>query len=127
MVAEGGAFTATVIPTSTTSYTAVAAGESAPPVQVLVLDRKITATVKVVGRRVLVDAKVTPASPGATVVLQLNLKERFGWWPTRALELDSASHVRFSLPRGRKVAGRVLLTASDGATELARTSSFRLR
>ena len=126
-VAADGAFSATVTPASTTTYTAVAAGESAPPVQVLVLDRSITASVSVKGDRVLVDAKVTPASPGATVVLQLNLKERFGWWPTRTAKLDSASRVRFKLPRGRKVSARVLLTASDGATELARTSSFRLR
>ena len=33
----------------------------------------------------------------------------------------------FSYPRGRKVAARVLLTASDGATELARSATFRLR
>jgi hypothetical protein len=35
--------------------------------------------------------------------------------------------VTFSYPRGRKVAARVLLTASDGATELARSATFRLR
>jgi plastocyanin len=118
-VGKDGKFSASVTPAATTTYTAVAAGESAPPVQVLVLDRK--------GGRVLVDARVTPASPGATVVLQLNLKEHFGWWPTRTLKLDSRSRVRFSLPRGRKVSGRVLLTASDGATELARSTTFRLR
>ena len=43
--------------------------------------------------------------PGATVVLQLKLKEHFGWWPTRTLKLDAHSRVRFSLPRGRKVSG----------------------
>ena len=126
-VGKDGTFTASVTPAATTTYTAVAAGESAPPVQVLVLDRKVRATVKVNGRRVLVDARVTPASPGATVVLQLDLKEHFGWWPTRTLKLDSHSRVRFSLPRGRKVSGRVLLTASDGATELARSATFKLR
>ncbi len=126
-VGKDGTFTASVTPAATTTYTAVAAGESAPPVQVLVLDRKVSATVAVKGRRVLVDARVTPASPGATVVLQLNLKEHFGWWPTRTVKLDSHSRVRFSLPRGRKVSARVLLTASDGATELARSATFRLR
>jgi plastocyanin len=126
-VGKEGKFSASVTPAGTTTYTAVAAGESAPPVQVLVLDRKVSATVAVKGRRVLVDARVTPASPGATVVLRLNLKEHFGWWPTRTLKLDSSSRARFSLPRGRKVSGRVLLTASDGATELARSTTFRLR
>jgi plastocyanin len=126
-VDKDGKFTVSVTPAATTTYTAVAAGESAPPVQVLVLDRKVSPTVAVKGRRVLVDARVTPASPGATVVLQLNLKEHFGWWPTRTVKLDAKSRVRFSLPRDRKVSGRVLLTASDGATELARSTTFRLR
>jgi plastocyanin len=126
-VTDDGTFTASVTPPATTTYTAVAGGEAAPPVQVLVLDRKVSASMAVKGRRVFVDARVTPASPGATVVLQLKLKERFGWWPTRTVKLDHHSRVRFTLPRGRKVSGRVLLTASDGATELARSATFRLR
>ena len=72
-------------------------------------------------------AQVTPASTGATVVLQLKLKERFGWWPVRTAKVGADSRVQFTLPRGRKVAARVLLTASDGATELARSATFRLR
>lgn len=126
-VGEDGAFTATVTPSTTTSYHAVAAGESSPPVQVLVLDRKVTASARAKGRRVTVDARVTPASRGATVVLALRLKEHFGWWPVKTARLGADSRVRFSLPRGRKVAARVLLTASDGATELARSATFRLR
>ena len=55
-----GAFTATVTPSDHREYTAVAGTESAPPVQVLVLDRKVTATQR--GRTVT--AKVTPASAG---------------------------------------------------------------
>ena len=126
-VLQDGTFTATVTPRETTTYTAVAGGESAPPVQVLVLDRKVKATQTVRGSKLLVDAAVTPASKGATVVLQLRLKEHFGWWPVRVGTLDASSRVRFTLPRGRKVPARVLLTASDAATELARSSTFRLR
>jgi len=126
-VAAGGTFTATVTPRETTAYTAVADGESAPPVQVLVLDRKVSASQRVRGRKLNIDATVTPASKGATVVLQLKLKEHFGWWPVKAAKLGASSKVRFTLPRGRKVQARVLLTASDAATELARSSTFRLR
>ena len=126
-VDEHGAFTATVTPTATTAYTAVAGGESAPPVQVLVLDRKVGASARVRNGRMTVDARVTPASPGATVVLQLRLKEHFGWWPVKTVELGRSSRARFTLPRGRRVAARVLLTASDGATELARSGTLRLR
>ncbi|HEY6887240.1 MAG TPA: plastocyanin/azurin family copper-binding protein [Solirubrobacter sp.] len=126
-VAAGGTFSATVTPQETTAYTAVVDGESAPPVQVIVLDRKVSATQQVSGKRIAVDATVTPASVGATVVLQLRLKEHFGWWPVRVAKLDATSRVRFTLPRGRKVSARVLLTASDAATELARSATFRLR
>ena len=40
---------------------------------------------------------------------------------------DAGVTVRFTLERGRKVQARVLLTASDEATELARSATFRLR
>jgi plastocyanin len=126
-VDEHGGFTASVQPAATTTYTALAGGEAGPPVQVLVLDRKVDATARFAKKRVTVTAKVTPASPGATVVLQLKLKERFGWWPVRTAKVGPNSSVKFSYPRGRKVAARVLLTAADGATELARSSTFRLR
>jgi len=126
-VGAGGAFSATVTPTATASYTAVAGGESAPPVQVLVLDRKVSAGQKVAKRKLTITAKVTPASPGSTVVLQLKLKEHFGWWPVKVAKTGSSGTVRFTLDRGRKVQARVLLTASDAATELARSATFRLR
>ncbi len=126
-VDEHGAFTAAVNPAATTTYTAVAGTESGPPVQVLVLDRKVSASAKHSRKRVTVTATVTPTSPGVTVVLQLKLKERFGWWPVRTAKTGAGSRVTFSYPRGRKVAARVLLTASDGATELARSATFRLR
>ena len=122
-----GAFTATVTPSTTASYTAVAGTESAPPVQVLVLDRKVSATQTAKGKRLTVDAKVTPGTAGATVVLQLKLKERFGWWPVKAARTKADGTVRFTIARGRKVQARVLLTASDEATELARSATFRLR
>ena len=68
-----------------------------------------------------------PRSAGATVVLQLKLKERFGWWPVKVAKTNASGAVRFSIARGRKVQARVLLTASDEATELARSATFRLR
>jgi hypothetical protein len=66
-----------------------------------------------------VDATVTPAAPGSTVVLQLRLRERFGWWPTRTLRLDSKSHARFVIHRRSSAPARVVLTLPDGATVLA--------
>jgi len=126
-VGADGTFSATVNPKRTATYTAVAGAESAPPVQVLVLDRTVSAGQRVAKRKLTITAKVTPASAGSTVVLQLKLKERFGWWPVRTAKTDKSGMVRFTIDRGRKVQARVLLTASDEATELARSSTFRLR
>lgn len=126
-VGAKGAFTAAVTPAATASYTAVAGGEASPPVQLLVLDRKVSAGLKVGKRKLTITAKVTPASAGSTVVLQLKLKEHFGWWPVKATKTGEDGIVRFTVDRGRKVQARVLLTAADEATELARSATFRLR
>ena len=126
-VGADGAFTATVTPTSTVTYTAVAGADSAPPVQVLVLDRKVSATQQVGKRTLTITGKVTPPTSGATVVLQLKLKEHFGWWPVKVARTNVDGTVRFTLRRGRKVQARVLLTAADEATQLARSGTLRLR
>ena len=124
-VAAGGTFTATVTPRETTAYTAVVGGESAPPVQVLVLDRKVGATQRS-RAKLTIDAKRHACGAGATVVLQLKLKEHFGWWPVKVAKTEASEGPLHDL-RGRKVQARVLLTASDAATELARSATFRLR
>jgi plastocyanin len=125
-VPADGRFSATVTPATTTAYTASVDGETTPPAQVAVLDRKVSAKQTRTGRRVAIDATVTPAAKGATVVLQLKLKEHFGWYPVKVATLGASSKVRFTTAR-RHVAARVLLTASDGATELARSATLHLR
>ncbi len=120
-VAADGTFSALVRPVTSTSYTAVVDGDSSPPVQVLVLDRKVTASAR--GRTVT--ASVAPGTPGATVVLQMHLKEHFGWWPVATGTLDRQSRVRFTV--NRRARARVVLTASDGATPLARSGVFSVR
>jgi plastocyanin len=126
-VEDGGDFRATVKPAATTSYRAVAGDQVSPPVTVLVLDRRVAAGAFARKRSVIVRTRVLPASPGVTVVLQLHLRERFGWWPVRRARLDSASRARFTLRRKRPVRARVVLVASDGATPLARSATIRLR
>jgi plastocyanin len=126
-VEEDGAFHATVKPAATTSYRAVAGDQASPPVTVLVLDRRVEAGAAAHKRRVVVRTRVLPASPGATVVLQLHLRERFGWWPVRRARLDSESRASFTLRRKRPVRARVVLVASDGATPLAGSATLRLR
>jgi plastocyanin len=121
---EDGTFTATLRPAAPGRLRAVAAGvEASPPVALTVLDRTVTAGVH--GGRV--HAMVAPASPGATVVLQYFLRERFGWWPVRAHTLDHHSMTSFRVRPRRAVRARVVLTLADGVTPLAVSPTLRLR
>jgi plastocyanin len=126
-VGAGGAFQATVTPRATTGYRAVAGTDASPLVQVLVLDRKVTASARSRRGRAAVRTRVVPGSRGATVVLQLHLRERFGWWPVQRAKLDKRSRARFSVRVKHKVRARVVLVGADGATPLARSAVLRLR
>jgi len=115
-----------VVPGWTATYRAVAGTEVSPPVTLVVLDRRISMRTQRGRRQLLVRARVTPASPGATVVLQLFLHEHFGWWPVQRTKLDRASTARFALRVRRRVAARVVLTLPDGATPLAVSAPLRV-
>ena len=122
-VGAGGEFTATVTPSETATYNA----PDGNTVRLDVLDRHVSANAARHGRRIAVSANVAPAAPGATVVLQLKLKERFGWWPVARMKLDAHSHARFTLARRRGAVARVVLTPPDGATPLAVSPTVRVR
>jgi hypothetical protein len=122
-VGADGAFTTSVTPTATASYHA----PEGNTIRLDVLDRHVAATAARHGRRIAVDASVTPAAAGATVVLQLKLKERFGWWPVQRAKLDARSHVHFNLARRRGAIARVVLTLPDGATPLAVSPAVSVR
>jgi plastocyanin len=123
-VGPDGGFAASVRSAVTASYRAVAGGETTPAVRLLIVNRSVSARA---GRGV-VTTRVTPASPHATVVLQLRLRDRFGWWPVAQKRLDRHSRARFVV-RGvrRAVRARVVLTLSDGATALARSPVLHVR
>jgi hypothetical protein len=126
-VGDDGGFHAAVVPAATTRFRAVAGSETSPEVQLLVLDRHVEATSTRHGRRTIVHVRVDPASPHATVVLQLRLPERFGWWPVRVKHLDHHSMATFRLKTGhRRLRARAVLTLADGATPLARSDVFRV-
>ena len=119
-LAPDGTFRASVVPTQTATYRAVAGALASPPVELLVLDRSISvSTRRTAGRRVAVRAHVTPASPGTDVVLQLYLPEHFGWWPVQRGRLDRSSSASFTVSTKRRLMARVVLTLPDGATRLA--------
>jgi plastocyanin len=123
-VADDGTFKASVTPDASATFRAVAGDDASQPVSLLVLDRRVTATATTRARRATVRALVTPASPGATVVLQLRLRARFGWWPVARAPVGRDGRATLVVPIGRRVPARVVLTLADGATQLARTPAF---
>ena len=118
-----GGFTAAVTPAQSATYRAVAGGDASPSVQVLVLNHQIA----VRARRGGLSVEVTPSDPGAVVVLQLRLRERFGWWPVARARLDRNSRARFALRSDRPLSARAVLTLPDGETRLTASSTVRLR
>ena len=81
---EDGTFHADLKPRASGQLRAVSGAAASQPVALLVLDRKLAATGRSARGRSVVRVHVTPAGHGGTVVLQLRLRERFGWWPVRA-------------------------------------------
>jgi plastocyanin len=121
-----GTFETDVVPRTSASYRAVSGSETSRAAQLLVLDRRLAASGRTHGGKVTVSVVVAPASPGATVVLQLRLKERFGWWPVARAKVDHHSRASFSLRLAHRYPARVALTLADGATQLALSRTLRV-
>jgi hypothetical protein len=85
-----------------------------------VIDR----TVRVRRTRSGISVEVVPPSPYALVSLQLDLRERFGWWPVAQTRLDYVSTASFRV-RG-PVRARVALLGPDGWTALAFSPVLRI-
>ena len=125
-VGADGAFRATVTPRTTTSYRALVDDAASPAVQLLVLDHAVDVAATHRAGATTLKVHVAPAAPGQTVVLQLRLPDRFGWWPVSSARLDGRSSARFVVPRRATAPARVLLTLRDGATELARSRTLHV-
>jgi len=91
---------------------AVGAGVSATR-HLIVSDRKVL--VRATPRGIAVT--VTPSLPYARVVVQQDLRERFGWWAVKSARLDYVSQASFRIMRPARV--RVVLVDKDGWTALA--------
>ena len=122
-----GTFAAPVSPTTSGSYRAAARDATSPGEDLLVLNRTVSASLRRVRGANRVSVAVTPASPGATVVLQLYLKDHFGWWPVAKHRLDKDSRTVFTRRNGRAVSARVVLTLPDGATVIGTSPEVRMR
>lgn len=76
-------------------------------------------------RRGRLSVRTVPANPYARVMLELRLRDRFGWWPERFERLDYLSRASFRVHR--RVRARVSLVDKDGWTRLAISRVVRVR
>ncbi|MGI8863256.1 MAG: cupredoxin domain-containing protein [Solirubrobacteraceae bacterium] len=116
-----GRWSATVTATSTADYRASSGNDASETRRLLVVSRR--AVVRVTRHGVAVT--VTPPDAGASVVLELFLRERFGWWPVERARLDYLSRAEFRV-RGPARA-RVALVDRDGLTALSTSRVVHLR
>ena len=125
---EPGTVHANVAASETATYRAVSPAGASQELRVEVTDAPdLSAKVRRTGGRALVRVAADPAAPGARVVLQLKLRERFGWWPVGRARLDRRSRASFTVRGNRGVAARAVLVGPDWATPLSRSRVLRIR
>ena len=78
------------------------------------------------GARRSVSVSARPAAPGTRVVLQLRLRERFGWWPVARSRLDKRSRARFTLRGHAGARARVVAVGPDWASALSESRVLKL-
>jgi plastocyanin len=126
--AEPGTLHANVVVSQTTSYRAVSAAGTSSDLRVRVsAGPALSLATRSTGGRRLIDVRARPASPGTRVVLELRLRERFGWWPAARARLDRRSHARFTVRGHAGVPVRVVTVRPDWATVLSKSRVLRLR
>ena len=68
---------------------------------------------------------VAPSSPDARFLVEVYLRERFGWWPVSSGRLNYVSQADVRVTRPARV--RVVLVDKDGWTPLATSRTVVLR
>jgi len=71
-----------------------------------------------------VSVSVTPSAPYARILVEVYLRERFGWWPVSSGHLDYVSEADVRVRRPARV--RVVLVDRDGWTPIATSPVVQL-
>lgn len=116
-----GTWKTELIADETSEYRARIGDDVSRAYRLLVSDRRVI----VRARRGRVSVRVVPANPYKRVVLELRLRERFGWWQQEFKRLDYLSRASFRVRR--RVRARVSLVDRDGWTRLAISRVVRVR
>jgi plastocyanin len=106
---------------STGDYRAISGEEVSEIRRLLVSAWKVMARPTKVGLNVT----VTPSAPYARFLVEVQLHERFGWWPDARGRLDYVSSAEVHVKRPARV--RVALVDKDGWTPLATSRVITLR
>jgi plastocyanin len=119
--APDGTWHADLAAERTAEYRARVGSDFSQTRRLLVSDKQVI----VRARHGRVSVRVIPANPYQRVVLELRLRDRFGWWPQRSKKLDYLSRASFRV--NRRVRARVSLVDKDGWTRLAVSRAVRVR
>jgi len=115
-----GSWRTTIAADASADYRAAVGGDVSRTRRLLVSARRVL--LRATARGVAVT--VTPSVPYARIMLQADLRERFGWWPVARARLDYLSAASFRVKRPARV--RAVLVAKDGWTPLATSRALVL-
>jgi len=118
--AADGSWRTTIAATATADYRAASGADVSQTRRLLVSERRVLLHKTRRG----VAVTVTPSVPYGRILLQADLRERFGWWPIGRARLDYLSRASFRVKRPARV--RALLVAKDGWTPLATSRALVL-
>jgi plastocyanin len=106
---------------ATGDYRAASAGGTSGTRRLLVGIRRV----HIHATRTGVGFSVTPSAPYAPVLVEVYLRERFGWWPVASARTDYVSEGDVRIRRPARV--RVVLVDKDGWTPIATSPAVTLR
>ena len=119
--AANGAWRTTIPAQATGDYRAAVGASTSESRRLIVGIRKVLVRPTPTGLAV----SVTPSAPYAPILVEVYLRERFGWWPIAHRRLDYVSEAELRVRRPARV--RVVLVDRDGWTPIAASRAVELR
>ena len=119
--APDGTWQATVSAESTGDYRAISGANTSQTRRLLVGIRRV----RIRATRNGVAVTVTPSAPYSRILVEVHLRERFGWWPVARGRVDYVSEAEVRVRRPARV--RVVLVDKDGWTPIAISPVLVLR
>ncbi len=119
--AADGTWKTTLAVDATGDYRAASAGATSETRRLIVGIRRVAIRATKAG----VSFSVTPSAPYTRVLVEVYLRERFGWWPVASTRTDYVSEGEVHVRRPARV--RVVLVDKDGWTPIATSPVVVLR